>query len=106
MKSISKIVTKTLIIIAIPFFLACSKTPVPCFTVDKGKTAKVNEEVQFNATCSTDADSYSWDFGDGSTGSGSTVKHKYTTAANYVVKLTASNKSKFATSNQDLTIAP
>ena len=86
--------------------VSCSKTPEACFTVDKGKTAKLNEEVQFDATCSIDADTYTWDFGDGSTGTGSSTKHKYPTASNYVVKLTASNTSKSATTSQSLTITP
>lgn len=43
--------------------------------------------VSFDASASTDTDgtiaSFSWNFGDGSTGSGKTVQHTYTTAATY-----------------------
>ena len=106
MKTKIKIITKTFAICTIVFISSCSKTPEACFTTDKGKTAKVNEEIQFNASCSKDADTYNWDFGDGSTGVGSSTKHKYPTVGTYVVKLTASNKSKSATSSQDLTINP
>jgi len=101
-----KIITKTLAISAMVFISSCSKTPEACFTIDKEKPTKVNEEIQFNAACSIEADTYVWDFGDGSTGTGSSTKHKYPTAANYVVKLTASNKNKSATSSQNLTITP
>ena len=84
--------------------VSCTKTPEACFTTDKGKTAKVNEEIQYDANCSKDADSYSWDFGDGATGTGSPTKHKYSNTGNYVVKLTASHKSKSTTINQTITI--
>ncbi|MEO5570680.1 MAG: PKD domain-containing protein [Bacteroidia bacterium] len=83
---------------------SCTKTPEACFTVDKGKTAKENEEIQYDASCSKDADSYFWDFGDGSTGSGSPVKHKYPHTGNYVIMLTAHHSSKSATISQAVTI--
>jgi len=101
-----KTLAKTFSIALVIFLASCAKTPVGCFTTDKGKTAKVNEEIQFNASCSTDADTYLRDYGDGSTGSGSSTKHKYSTAKIYVVKLTVSNKSKSSTSTQDVTINP
>ena len=99
-----KSVTKVLAISAVVFISSCAKTPEACFTTDKGKTAKVNEEIQFSATCSKDADTYSWDFGDGATASGSPTKHKYPTAANYTIKLTVGNKSKSASNSQIVTI--
>lgn len=99
-----KSITKTLVLSTIVFISSCAKTPEACFITDKGKTAKVNEEIQFSTTCSKDADTYSWDFGDGVTASGSPTKHKYPTAASYTVKLTVSNKSKSANTSQILTI--
>ena len=83
---------------------SCTKTPEACFTVDKGKTAKVNEEINYDASCSKDADSYSWDFGDGTTGSGSPAKHKYPNVGNYNIVLTAHHSSKSATISQTITI--
>lgn len=88
------------------FISGCTKTPSPCFSVDKGGVAKVNEEVQFDASCSANATSFTWDFGDGSSTSGSSVKHKYTTAATYVVKLTATNKKKSEVLVKNVTINP
>ncbi|MDD8025174.1 MAG: PKD domain-containing protein [Acidobacteriota bacterium] len=48
--------------------------------------------VSFDASASTDPDgtiaSYSWVFGDGSTGSGRTVSHTYQKRGNYSIKLT------------------
>lgn len=76
----------------------CTKTPTACFVTDKGSAnTKVNEEIQFDASCSKDADSYNWDFGDGTTQAGSPTKHKYPTAGNYNVVLTANHSSKSAT---------
>ena len=86
---------------------SCSKkAPVACFTVDKNSLTKANEEIQFNPNCSTDADSYSWAYGDGTTGMGSPVKHKYPNPGTYTVTLTAKNSSKESTTSQTVTIVP
>ena len=87
--------------------MSCSKTPTACFTVDKGSgSTHVNEEIQYNALCSTEADSYAWNYGDGSSDSGPQVKHKYRTAGSYTVQLTAKNSSKEASSTQTVVIVP
>ncbi len=56
--------------------------------------------VSFNASGSSDSDgtivSYSWDYGDGSNGTGMTSSHTYTTAGTYTAVLTV-------TDNDDLT---
>ena len=98
----------TLGVVALVLLGGCSKkAPSACFVIDKGSNStKTNEEIQFNANCSTDADSYSWSYGDGTSGEGATVKHKYSTAGTYVVKLTAKNSSKEASSSQNLIIIP
>ena len=88
------------------FISGCAKTPTPCFSVDKGNTAKVNEEVQFDGACSTNEKSYSWDFGDGSSTTGNPVKHKYANASTYAVTLTVTNRKKSETLVQNVTINP
>ena len=45
----------------------------------------------FTAQGATGGNSYSWDFGDGSTGSGSTKTHSYSTPGTYTVTLIVSN---------------
>ena len=86
---------------------ACSKDPDACFTVDKGSAnTKVNEEIQFSAACSTDADTYAWDYGDGSGDTGASVKHKYPRAGSYNVRLTAKGESKSASTTKTVAIAP
>ncbi|MEP1095755.1 MAG: PKD domain-containing protein [Cyclobacteriaceae bacterium] len=51
--------------------------------------------VFFDGSESTDADgtivSYEWDFGDGSSGSGATTSHTYTSAGNYTASLTVTD---------------
>ena len=86
---------------------SCSKSPEACFVVDKGSlNTKVNEEIQFSAACSTDADTYAWEYGDGSGDTGASAKHKYPQAGTYTVKLTAKNSSKSASTTKTVTIAP
>ena len=92
--------------LALFLFTACKKTPSPCVSVDKGSAAKVNEEVQFDASCSKNVSTYTWDFGDGTSMSGNPVKHKYSTQGTYLVKLTEKNGNKTASSTQNLTINP
>jgi uncharacterized delta-60 repeat protein len=67
--------------------------------------------VAFDATSSSDLDgsvtSYSWDFGDGSTGSGATPSHTYATDGNYDVKLTVTDDKGVSESViQPLAVAP
>ncbi len=65
---------------------------------------KVNETaqaipftVQFDASESTDSDgddlTYAWDFGDGSTGTGPTPEHTYTTSGTYTAQVTTKDKA-------------
>ncbi len=81
--------------------VSCTKTPQACFVTDKGSAnSKVNEEIQFDASCSKDADSYSWNFGDGASQTGYLTKHKYPNAGSYTVILTANHSSKSVTLSQ------
>lgn len=64
---------------------------------------------QNNGTASTDPDgtitSYSWAFGDGTTGSGATVAHSYTAAGTYVAELTVTDDDgATSTASQSVTV--
>ena len=65
--------------------------PVASFTVNI-ETADINETLLFDGSESYDSDgvivSYSWDFGDGTTGAETEVDHKYNVSGVYTVKLT------------------
>ncbi len=64
--------------------------------------------VSFDGSSSYDPDgtisSYSWDFGDGSTGAGPTVNHTYSSAGTYVARLTVTDDHG-ANASAGLTIA-
>jgi PKD repeat protein len=64
----------------------------PIANAGSAKTAVVGDSVSFDGSASNDPDGililYTWDFGDGSTGTGATVSHTYTVAGTYTVTLT------------------
>lgn len=65
------------------------------FAANKNVGAASTRTIGFDAIASTDVDndplSYSWNFGDGTTGSGRTVNHTYSSAGNYTATLTVSD---------------
>jgi PKD repeat protein len=72
-------------------------------------TGSVNIAVSFNGTGSSDPDgdvlTYSWDFGDLSSGTGSTTTHTYTAAGVYTVVLTVSDGTLSDTDTTTATIS-
>ncbi|MDZ7658803.1 IPT/TIG domain-containing protein [Fodinibius sp.] len=69
---------------------ALNSPPTPSF-----KVACENLQCQFDASGSSDSDgsidSYSWDFGDGLTGSNQTTTHNYEVEGTYTVQLTVTD---------------
>ncbi len=64
----------------------------------------VNVPLTFDGSSSYDSDggsivSYTWDFGDGSSGSGALVQHTYTVAGTYVVSLTVVDDEGMSNTN-------
>ena len=68
-----------------------NRPPIALFTDDITSVVE-NETIHFDASGSYDIDgtivSYLWDFGDGTTNTGTTTEHTYSKAGNYVVTLT------------------
>ena len=66
--------------------------PVAALTSDCNRTA-----CEFDASASLDPDgaitSYVWEFGDGTSGSGATASHTYSTGASYTVMLTVTDNA-------------
>ena len=84
--------------------------PTPAFSV-LTNPAVAGVPVAFDASGSTDFDgtiaSYSWDFGDGSTGSGAKPTHTYSNDDDYTVKLTVTDdKGVAASMTKTLTVTP
>lgn len=57
----------------------------------------------FDASGTTDATSYAWSFGDGTTGSGVTVSHSFAPRASYTVTLTATGAGGSGTTSRTIT---
>ena len=71
----------------------------------------VLQEIKFNGSKSFDLDgtitSYSWDFGDGTTGNGSIIKHAYFSSGVYTVTLTVTDdEGRTGTNQTSITILP
>ncbi len=85
-----------------------NRVPTSRFVVFPDKGA-VNTVYTFDGSGSNDPDgniaSYQWDFGDGKTGVGEVVTHRYQNTGNYQVTLQAvDNDDSRGTSTQELTV--
>jgi PKD repeat protein len=83
---------------------APNNPPVAAFT-----TSAVGLPVSFDGSTSTDSDGsvvgYAWDFGDGATGTGATMTHRYGKSGTYTVSLTATDdKGASATKTVQVTV--
>jgi PKD repeat protein len=70
-----------------------------------GDTISFSSFAGFGYSFACATHSYSWDFGDGQTGSGASATNKYTIAGTYHVALTINNGSQSVTVRHDITIA-
>jgi hypothetical protein len=72
-----------------------NNAPVAAFTVSPSE-GYTGDDISFDASASSDPDGntciYSWDFGDGTEGSGKTITHKYKAAGTYTPKLTVTDQ--------------
>ena len=70
------------------FITSCaSKKPEACFSSNKYGAITINDEIKLNATCSENGNAYLWDYGDGTTGDGPQVAHRFDAAGSYTIKL-------------------
>ena len=67
----------------------------PVAEAGSARFGDAGELITFDGSASTDDDgtiaSYQWDFGDGTTGNGATVSHRYRAGGNYTVTLTVTD---------------
>lgn len=79
-----------------PLPLYENKPPVASFSFTPA-TAIFPADISFDASGSADPDGtiiqYSWNFGDGTTGTGKTVTHRYTTYGTFSVRLTVTDNN-------------
>ena len=87
---------------------SCKNAPVACFTVTTpADSIKVGTVVTFNATCSSDATAYYWDFGNGMNSSSAPIAQTtYTTVASYSVALVVGNSGKSASVTKNIVVLP
>jgi PKD repeat protein len=96
------------VIVSALLIISC-KEPTPCFdlsseSTDDGYNAKVGEKITFE-NCSQDADSYVWDFGDGSSSTLESPNHAYKKGDVYTVSLITTGKGDDQIITRELEIA-
>ena len=83
------VATATLVVLALT---SCMKKPMACVD-SESKTGTQGQAVSFDAGCSMDAHHIEWEFGDGATGSGSSVSHAYNSKGTFTAKVKAMSKN-------------
>jgi hypothetical protein len=80
----------------------------PIANIGPNTTARVGSPVQFDASGSRDLDgdplTYTWDFGDGATGSGLQPTHVYAAVGAYTATVSVSDGSAVTTASETVTI--
>lgn len=66
-----------------------SDAPEACFVVSEER--KVGIPILFSTSCSLNADTYHWDFGDGNSSKEAYPSHTYSEEGDYAVTLTVEN---------------
>lgn len=78
------------------------KDPQSCFNSDKQKV--IDSQVVTFTNCSSNASSYEWDFGDGTSSTITTPTKSYSDKGTYTVRMTASGNGKQSTATQNLIV--
>ena len=84
--------------------IGCSKTPIVPIAGFNYSGANVAPATITFVNNSTNATSYSWDFGDGTTSAELNPMHTYSTAGSYTVTLTAKNEDGVSTTSKTIKI--
>jgi len=82
-------ILKVITVLIVVFLVSCGEDPIANFTWDPIEP-HAGEEVVFS-NLSTDANSYSWNFGDMSIGDEANPTHIYERSGSYIVDLRAFN---------------
>jgi hypothetical protein len=85
--------------------ITLSDVPISGISAVNNSPKFPGETVVFTATVSSGTNvSYTWDFGDGSVGSGASVTHVYTQAGSFTADVTASNSANSQSFSSPVTI--
>lgn len=96
-----------LLVVGALLFAGCGATAPVVQSVDGPDTLETGESGTFEASINEDADeplTYTWEFGDGSTGSGLLVNHSYSSTGEYTVQFRASNEGGADSSTTEVTV--
>ena len=95
---------KLLLLLSVFIFVSCNKTPGVDFSWDPA-TPKIGQTIIFNNNTSN-AKSYNWDFGNGSTSKDKSPQQVYNVVGDYVITLTAYNGVKSMAKSATITVVP
>ena len=99
--------TLLLIVFTLAVMSSCKNAPVACFTVvTAADSIRVGRVVSFDASCSSDASQYYWDFGNGLNSSIVAPQTTYDSATTYTVNLVAVGSGKSAAVSKRVTVLP
>lgn len=99
--------TLLLIVFVVSLMSSCKNAPVACFTVTiQADSIRVGRTVNFDASCTSDASSYYWDFGNGLNANGVTAQTIYDSATTYTVNLVTVGSGKSAAISKRVTVLP
>lgn len=110
-RSLSSLWLPVLLVFGGLFLAGCGATAPVVDSINTPDTLEANESGTFEATIENEDDAdepltYSWDFGDGSTGSGLLTNHSYSNTGEYTVQFRASNEGGADSSSASVTIVP
>ena len=91
------------------FLAGCGATAPVVQSVSGPDTLETDESGTFQATINQEADSpvtYTWNFGDGSSGSGLTANHSYSSTGRYSIRFRASNEGGSDADTISVTVVP
>jgi len=94
----------TMLAVVALLFSSCSEDPEPPVVEMFAEVDWSNSYMVNFTTNATNATSFTWEFGDGETGTGATASHTYALSGDYTITVTATGDGGMATSSKSVTI--
>ena len=99
-----KVIQIVIVLVLVLLLFSCGSPPIADFTWEP-EEPKAGLEMEF-MNLSTDARSYSWNFGDASIGNETNPKHTYENPGNYIVDLLAHKGLQSHEKTVTITVVP